>query len=401
MKVPGSEQLEKCWGMSHQRQDYVAMSHTRSSGWTSHQKSTWKDCLERSRLPGTGWTYQHDQKLMPEDLLATSHRPVKPWSLLGKLTFSRLWLKCSPKVKCWSALQALVESSTKCQSLETVWKADIFQRVTCSRLRLNAAPKLKFCKLCGKVTPTRFCLIKVVKVKYSRHFGKLYRCSPSARLSNRVTPSSANSWSGPSRLCFTKHHAAYSSVGRNLHDKVASLTTMPCSCMVWRSSSLESPCYGGVTADPGSPRTRGPKAEGSHSCFGRHHWTVKYWCFLTPYNRLWMAPIWFFGVDEIFWKFDAENLETWAIVQLWHFWEGDCGVSVWFPNSEHVFKKCYSMMLKYENMWVVWKCGTQKCQYVVRGNNLTLDGQEPRSSHIQIDLNYFQLLKPIMSFWWK
>ena len=49
----------------------------------------------------------------------------------------------------------------------------------------------------------------------------------------------------------------------------------------------------------------------------------------------------------------------------------------------------------------VWKCGTQKCQYVVRGNNLTLDGQEPGSSHIQIDLNYFQLLKPIMSFWWK
>ena len=37
MKVPGSEQLEKCWGMSHQRQSRVQNNHTHH-GWKKRRR---------------------------------------------------------------------------------------------------------------------------------------------------------------------------------------------------------------------------------------------------------------------------------------------------------------------------------------------------------------------------
>ena len=173
--------------------------------------------------------------------------------------------------------------------------------------------------------------------------------------------------------------------------------------MVWRSSSLESPWYGQgchswswFSKDPRSKGRRQPLMLWTPSLH------VKVSVLFNTLQPLMSGPHLIFLV----WMRSFGNLmlKTLGLGPSYSFDISGkailgCQYGFQTPNmcSKNAMQWCWNTRI----CGFVWKCGTQKCQYVVGGNNLTLDGQEPRSSHIQIDLNYFQLLKPIMSFWWK
>ena len=103
MKVPGSEQLEKCWGMSHQRQSRVQNNHTHHGCQKNTKAGRNKRISQKLRCPSCGdmpWTRWIGPK--PRNERAQDARcPKATWNRVGGTTkttktFLKLTLKLCP-----------------------------------------------------------------------------------------------------------------------------------------------------------------------------------------------------------------------------------------------------------------------------------------------------------------
>jgi len=111
-------------------------------------------------------------------------------------------------------------------------------KVSPSRLWLKREPKIKLRRLIGKVTPCRPSLKLSPKAMVSRLWGRCCTFFLEFVPSILVTPSNASIGSKIA-LPLAQHHAAHKSVGTRVHDRDATVPTMPCSRKVWWSISGE------------------------------------------------------------------------------------------------------------------------------------------------------------------
>ena len=166
MKVPGSEQLEKCWGMSHQRQSCVQNNRTHHGCKKKTKAGRNKRISQKLRCPSCGdmsWTRWIGPK--PRNERAQDARcPKATWNRVGGTTettktFLKLTLKLWPvnsnfKIKGPEkpTRQLLPIMSTKCCSGDGERRKD----KGCGG---GPTSKTKLCA-CDKVVCERWCVTK-------------------------------------------------------------------------------------------------------------------------------------------------------------------------------------------------------------------------------------------------